>query len=74
MNVIAIDPSNATLRSIHEPESFMALEPALDDLRIALDDAVSHVPDLRQRIWARIEAQIETNERNDAIPWERVAS
>jgi hypothetical protein len=74
MNVIAIDPASATLRSIHDPEPIMSIEPALDDLRIALDDAVSNMPDLRSRIWARIEAQIETSERNDAIQFERVAS
>ena len=74
MNVIAIDPASATLRSIYDPEPPMALEPALDDLRSALDDAVTNVPDLRQRIWARIEAQIETGTRNAAIQRDRVAS
>jgi len=74
MNVIAIDPASASLRSIHDLEPFMPLEPALDDLRIALDDAVSNLPDLRSRIWARIEAQIESSERSDAIHFERVAS
>ncbi len=74
MNVIAIDPSGATRRSIHQPEPFMALEPALDDLRIALDHDISQAPDLRERIWARIEAQIATGQRNDAIHMERIAS
>ncbi len=74
MTMIAIDPSSPTLRSIYDPEPTLALEAALGDLRVALDDAVARTPDLRQRIWARIEAQIEATERNEAIHFQRLAS